>query len=308
MNILTNTTNAQFTRAQDVQIPDIFNRRFKTGKEDLDAIFGGEGFIPGFTLTLAAAPGTGKTSFFIQVLELLEKSGKKTAYISGEESVEQLAFSSQRLQVEKVPLANMTCIDTICEEIKKRKFDFVVLDSLPALTTKQPMNAKKREQYIATKLIKLAKEQEVVIGVVLHFTKTGTYKGSTLLPHAVDCNIIMTRNKEDAGLRDVEITKNRFGFSGFVSFAMGHSGFDFNAVETQSSSSSKSASSNNGSSKKQIVGQTISNSPIALTVTDIHTQTQISVGYLTTILRELISENKVRKIGRGPTAVYGRVD
>ena len=62
MNVLSNqlSINKQFTRASDVIIPEIFNRRFKTGKDELDDVFGGSGFVPGFTFTLAAAPGTGK--------------------------------------------------------------------------------------------------------------------------------------------------------------------------------------------------------------------------------------------------------
>ena len=58
MNVLTKQANANFTRASKVVIPDIYNRRFKTGKEDLDNIFGGQGFLPGFTFTLAAVSYT----------------------------------------------------------------------------------------------------------------------------------------------------------------------------------------------------------------------------------------------------------
>ena len=299
MNVLTNSTNAQFTRACDVRIPDVYNRRFKTGKEDLDAIFGGAGFLPGMTLTLAAAPGTGKTSFLIQILELLEKSGKKTAYISGEEGIEQLAFTSKRLQVARVPLANMTSIDKICKEIKKQGFDFVVLDSLPALTTDERMNAREREEYIANKIVQTAKENEIVIAVILHFTKTGTYKGSTLLPHSVDCNCIMTRNKDDGGLRDIEITKNRFGFSGFVSFAMSDRGFDFEAVETQVSAEHNKQ---RGGSKRETVLNALKGAP--KTVAQLFQETNISTGYLQTILRELSNESKIIKSGRGPSATF----
>ena len=117
MNVLTQSSNKQFTRAVDVKIPDVYNRRFKTGKDDLDAVFGGQGFLPGATFTLAAAPGTGKTSLLIQTLELLEKTGKKTAYISGEEGIEQLAFASKRLNVKHVPLANLTDVDEICKAL-----------------------------------------------------------------------------------------------------------------------------------------------------------------------------------------------
>lgn len=297
MNVVTTTTNKNFTRAADVQIPEIYNRRFKSGKEDLDEMFGGSGFMPNLTFTLAAAPGTGKTSMLLQVLELLEGNGKRTAYISGEENVEQLAFTSARLNVNRVPLANMTDIDEICQAIVENDFDFVVLDSLPAITSKKKMNKKQLEEYITTKLIKTAKEHEVVIGTILHFTKSGTYKGSTLLPHSVDCNIIMTRNKEDYNLRDVDVTKNRFGSAGSSIFEMTPRGFTFEAVkESDSQISGKKIT------KQELVKEAIASG--SSTVAEICEKSGVSGAYLTTILRELVNQGSVTKTGKGVDAMY----
>ncbi len=298
MNVLTHSANKNFTRACEVQIPDVYNRRFKTGAEDLDAVFGGQGFLPGMTFTLAAAPGTGKTSFLIQILELLERQGKKTAYISGEEGIEQLAFTSKRLNVTHVPLANITSIDEICAAIVENKFDFVVLDSLPALTTDEKMNSREAEEYIANKIVTTAKENECVIGTILHFTKTGTYKGSTLLPHSVDCNIVMTRNKEDEALRDIDVTKNRFGTAGTCSFPMYSHGFDFKAAEGDSNGSSKKVT------KKDIVAEAIVKPS---TMQEIIQKTNISTAYVATILRELIQEGKIVKTGRGIDATFSKL-
>jgi predicted ATP-dependent serine protease len=296
MNVLSNsTTNKNFTRASDVRIPEIYNRRFKSGKEDLDNIFGGMGFMPNFTFTLAAAPGTGKTSMLLQILELLEHSGKKTAYISGEENVEQLAFTSARLNVSKVPLANLTDIDDICSAVIDNRFNFVVLDSLPAITSKKKMNKKQLEEYVTTKIIQTAKQHEIVIGTILHFTKTGTYKGSTLLPHSVDCNIIMTRNKEDYNLRDVDVTKNRFGSAGQAIFEMTGRGFTFEAVESEATPESKKQT------KADLVLDSLSEPK---TVAQIVQETGVSGAYLTTLLRQLTTEGKVDKDGRGTDATY----
>lgn len=299
MNVLSNsTTNENFTRASDVRIPEIYNRRFKSGKEDLDNIFGGMGFMPNFTFTLAAAPGTGKTSMLLQILELLEHSGKKTAYISGEENVEQLAFTSARLNVSKVPLANLTDIDDICSAVIDNRFNFVVLDSLPAITSKKKMNKKQLEEYVTTKIIQTAKQHEVVIGTILHFTKTGTYKGSTLLPHSVDCNIIMTRNKEDYNLRDVDVTKNRFGSAGQAIFEMTPRGFTFEAVEQESSTEGKKQT------KADLVLDSLSEPK---NVAQIVQETGVSGAYLTTLLRQLATEGKVDKDGRGADALYKKI-
>ena len=298
MNVLHSSTNKNFTRASDIKIPEIYNRRFKSGKEDLDNIFGGAGFMPGLTFTLAAAPGTGKTSMLLQILELLEQNGKRTAYISGEENVEQLAFTSNRLNVSSVPLANMTDIDDICNAIAEKKFDFIVLDSLPAINSKKKMNKKQLEEYVTTRIVQTAKEHEVVIGTILHFTKSGTYKGSTLLPHSVDCNIIMTRNKEDYNLRDVDVTKNRFGSAGQAIFEMTPRGFDFIAKEqdvTQQDSKNKKVS------KSDIILNVLTE---AKTIAQVVNETKVSGAYLTTLMRDLVNQGKVTKEGKGADALY----
>lgn len=295
MNVLTNSTVKNFTRASDVRIPEIYSRRFKTGKEDLDNIFGGS-IMPNLTFTLAAAPGTGKTSMLLQTLELLEQTGKKTAYISGEEGVEQLAFTSNRLNVSSVPLANMTDIDDICDAIIENGFQFVVLDSLPAITCRKSMNRKQKEEYITMKIIQTAKQHEVVIGTILHFTKAGTYKGSTLLPHSVDSTIIMTRNKDDYTLRDIDITKNRFGSSESCVFEMTPKGFTFEAIEVQTEQSSKKTK------RDQVIEAFVDSNP--LTVEQISKTSGVNGTYLATILRDLSNEGVIAKNGRGSEATY----
>ena len=299
MNVLHSSENKNFTRACDIKIPEIYSRRFLSGKEDLDDIFGGAGFMPNLTFTLAAAPGTGKTSMLLQILELLEQSNKKTAYISGEENVEQLAFTSNRLGVSSVPLANLTDIDDICDAIIQNSFDFVVLDSLPAISSRKKMNKKQLEEYITTKIIQTAKEHEVVIGTILHFTKAGTYKGSTLLPHSVDCNIIMTRNKDDHNLRDIDVTKNRFGSAGQAIFEMTPRGFTFEAVESAEPADKASKKT----SKAEIILESLT-SP--MTMQQIVQQTGVSGAYLTTLMRDLVMQGKAKKEGRGAEATFVR--
>ena len=298
MNVISNNSaNKNFTRASAVKIPDIYNRRFKTGKDDLDNMFGGQGFLPGFTFTLAAAPGTGKTSMLLQLLELLERKGKRTAYISGEENIEQLAFTAKRLNVVSVPLANITDVDDLCEAVIEQECDFVVIDSLPAISSKLKMNKRELEDYITTKIIQTAKENEIVIGTILHFTKSGTYKGSTLLPHSVDCNIVMERNKEDLSLRDIDVTKNRFGSAGQAVFEMTTTGFTFEAVEVDDEASGKKT-------KRDIVLESIDSTPKTLEA--IAKNSKVTGTYLSNILRELVNEGAVTKEGRGATALYAK--
>ena len=93
MNVIA-TANRGFIRASEVEIPEIYFRRFHTGIEDLDELFGGQGFLPGQMITVAAGAGTGKSSFLLQMLEALEQTGKRTAYVSGEETIQQISYSA----------------------------------------------------------------------------------------------------------------------------------------------------------------------------------------------------------------------
>lgn len=294
-------SNNQFTRVSEVQIPEIYGRRFKTGAEDLDAIFGGQGFLPGMSFTLAAGPGTGKTTLLIQMLEKLEKTGKKTAYISAEESVEQLAFTCRRLGVELVSVANLTNIEDIFDAVAVNKFDIIILDSLPALTSRSKIRGKRLEEYLSNYIVTKAKELEVVTGIILHFTKTGTYKGSTLLPHSVDCNIVMTKAKDNPTIREIDVTKNRFGVAGYTAFMMTEHGFDFQKVEVVEGD----AVSNKGGKKAQYI-ETITNTVKQNGQITLKTATELLGCSLKaqSTLRELVLTGVVKKNGRGITAIW----
>jgi len=294
-------SNNLFQRAKDVVIPAIYSRRFKTGEEDLDALFGGQGFLPGMSFTLAAGPGTGKTTLLIQMLEKLEQTGKKTAYISAEESVEQLAFTCKRVGVTQVSVANMTHIEDIFDAVKQSGFDIVILDSLPALTSRKNLRGKRLEEYLSNYIVTKAKELEVVTGIVLHFTKTGTYKGSTLLPHSVDCNIIMTKAKDNPTVREIDVTKNRFGVSGYTAFMMTERGFDFQKVEVEEGE----AVSNKRGKKAQYV-ETITSAIKENGQINLKTATQLLGCSLKaqSVLRELALIGTVKKTGRGTTAIW----
>ncbi len=67
------------TKVSEIVIPDLYNRRLKTGSETIDKIFGGEGLLPSAVFTLCAGAGLGKTTFLLQMLDSMTKVGIKTA-------------------------------------------------------------------------------------------------------------------------------------------------------------------------------------------------------------------------------------
>ena len=235
MNISISESNA-FTKIDDIEIPDIYNRRFKTNIEYLDNAFCAEGWIPGCTFTISGTPGSGKTTLLCQLLQQLSLNGKRVAYVSGEESIYQLAFNCRRIGSTDVFVANMTDLKKVSDAITENKFEFVILDSIPCFSMPGFYSTKQeREEAKVNCILEMAHKNQCVVGCVLHVTKTGSYKGSTLLPHAVDACFHLKRDEEDASLRILENNKNRFGCAQETVLKMTSQGFSFEPIEVEPS-------------------------------------------------------------------------
>jgi len=220
-----------FKPVGDIKIPDIFKRRLKCGVEKIDRLFGG-GILPTSSFTLDAPPGTGKTTLLMQLLSLYQLAGYEVGYASSEEHVTQIAYNSQRTGIKTVPIANISDVDVVCD--KAKDLDLLIVDSFNSLTTKQKFNSRKKEEYCINRIIQAAKVTECAIGVIVHVTKAEEMKGTTLIPHATDCNLKLRNvgdSNGDSGIRVLFCPqKNRFGALGECTLQMTSAGFDFEAT------------------------------------------------------------------------------
>ena len=225
-----NLKNNGLRKSSTVEIPDDYFNRMSTTIPSLDKALSG-GFVGGQVFTLSAAAGTGKTTLLLGVLAKMDKY--KSAYISGEEPEVQLAYACKRLGID-VTVGNLKNIDEICEIIKSDGYKLVILDSLPSLTTTEPMNSEETEKYIATKIVDTAKETGCVIGCILHMTKDGKYRGASTLIHTVDSEFYLDKSTENPNLRIFRTEKTRFGASNVEAvFLMTSKGFDFDYSEAK---------------------------------------------------------------------------
>jgi predicted ATP-dependent serine protease len=109
----------------------------------------------------------------------------------------------------------------------------VVIDSFPTVqVNKKNVSSRKKEETIVNTLCTLAKKNDIVMGFILHVTKQGKYKGSTLLPHTTDMNIMLGKSEDletpnGINTREFHVTKNRFGYCSFINLEMGKAGFIF---------------------------------------------------------------------------------
>jgi len=290
-----------FKAVQDIEIPDIFYRRYKSGISTVDDLFG-EGILPGSSITMCAAAGCGKTTFLLQVLDALAQNGYATAYASGEENEYQLAFTCNRIGVKQVQVANMTDVDTLVDQMEH--FDCLVVDSFQALTSEKKMNSREFESYAVSKLTKAAKDTECTIFFIMHLTKDGKLKGSTLVPHSVDVNMQIEVDADvDESARKIYFNKNRFGACNELTVYLGAQGFDFATpvVIEESENKAPSKKSRKKAEQEKIMDM---KEPPHITTGRVMKELDIDYNRASFVLRDLVNNDKLIKFGRGKSAIY----
>ena len=300
MNLGLSKTN--FVKVSDVNIPEIYYQRLKTGTGRIDRAFG-DGILPGSIFTVTGNPGAGKTTYLLQVLEKLAEKGYKTAYASGEECVEMLSVNCKRIGVQNVNVANETNIQTLIDYTKE--VDILIVDSFSSLTS-NIKSSRQHEKHCIQELCKAAKENECAIGIVLHISKTGQYKGGTIIPHSVDTVIHLHRDMVE-GQPDnyvtCHVTKNRFGPTSEITLLMTSAGYDWDYNPTPTSSGTEQVKPKN-QRKQQEMNELLKHKKLTL---EQAAKKIGSVQRATYILRELVVLDKFNKTGRGAKAVFKRV-
>lgn len=284
-----------FTKVSDIQIPDIFYRRMKTGVAEFDDMFG-EGILPGSAFTITAQAGCGKTTLLLQLMEALANNGYDVGYASGEENQYQLAFTCKRLNVSSVQIANETDVDTLAKAMQD--LDVLVVDSFQALTTRNKLNHAELERYAVTTLINAAKANECTLFFIMHLTKDGKLKGSTLVPHAVDVNVqIMMDDEGDEQDRVISFYKNRFGPTLDYTATMTSRGFQLSGKREVTRAPSKKARKKDIESKILAIKE-----PPHITKERIMKELKLTSSQAYFALKELTDAGKLIKLGRGKDA------
>ena len=246
----------------DIEVPDQMNEVISTGMPHVDALFAGDGMVPGTVTMFTGLPGTGKTTFAIQLADSCTKEGHLAVYTGLEESLYQTRRTVSRLGCKHgfVPdytadvqtlLARVDSISALKEN--KGKKVVLVVDSLPCLTVKsgastkrprgRPLSGEKMVEEALKHIVAWAKRTWSCVLVLNHTTKGGKFAGKNLLKHLVDAHLHASwdrnRKSDTHGERIMEMEKNRFGTAGlFYPFKLranglvfeGETGYDDTAV------------------------------------------------------------------------------
>ena len=188
--------------------------RIMTRLSELDRLLGG-GVVPGSVILLGGDPGIGKSTLVLQILSNLSQGGAKVAYLSGEESADQIKLRADRLKVQSKNLYVMTENDLsrALPQIEALKPELLVVDSiqtvyLPELGSAPGSVTQVRE--CAGKLLYLAKSKGMPILLVGHVTKEGSLAGPKILEHMVD-TVLYFEGERGQAFRLLRTFKNRFG-------------------------------------------------------------------------------------------------
>lgn len=187
--------------------------RRKTGIDEFDRVTGG-GLVPGSAILIGGDPGIGKSTLLLQATALLSKNSK-CAYISGEESIDQVRDRARRLghAQASVQLAAATSVRDILETIDKERFDVVVIDSIQTMYLDNLDSAPGTVAQVratAQELIRAAKRRGTCLLIVGHVTKEGQIAGPRVLEHMVD-TVLYFEGDRGHTFRILRAVKNRFG-------------------------------------------------------------------------------------------------
>lgn len=187
--------------------------RFTTGSGELDRVLGG-GLVPGSAILIGGHPGAGKSTLLLQNLCYLAET-MSALYITGEESLQQVAMRAHRLglKADALKMLSETSVERICQIAQQHKPKVMVIDSIQVMHVEGVTSAPGSVSQVresAAYLTRFAKQTGTVLFLVGHVTKDGTLAGPKVLEHMIDCSLQL-EGSSDSRFRTLRSHKNRFG-------------------------------------------------------------------------------------------------
>ena len=202
--------------------------RISTQNSELDLVLGG-GVVEGSLVLIGGSPGIGKSTLLLKIASNFAAQGKKTLYVSGEESASQIKMRAQRLDAVKDGLFLLTeiLLENILAEVRKNEYKILVIDSIQTLYSEKIASAPgsvSQVREITFEIMRLAKNENICVFIIGHITKDGSIAGPRILEHMVDV-VLYFEGDSSRELRMLRGFKNRFGSTSEVGiFEMSENG------------------------------------------------------------------------------------
>ena len=186
-------------------------QRIKAPGKELNRVLGG-GIVAGSVILLGGEPGIGKSTLLLQLALRLPF---KVAYISGEESSQQLKMRADRIGIknENCYILTETKTENIFGQLRDLEPELVIIDSVQTIQAQGIDSAPGSISQIregASQFIRYAKETNTPVFLIGHITKEGTLAGPKVLEHMVDV-VLQFEGDQNYLYRLIRAHKNRFG-------------------------------------------------------------------------------------------------
>jgi DNA repair protein RadA/Sms len=185
--------------------------RIKAPGKELNSVLGG-GIVPGSVILLGGEPGIGKSTLLLQLALRLQS---KVAYISGEESNQQIKMRAERIGITNDACYIITDTDTtrIFSQLRDLEPELVIVDSVQTLQAagiESSPGSISQIRESASQFIKYAKDTDTPVFLIGHITKEGHLAGPKVLEHMVDV-VLQFEGDQHYLYRLIRAHKNRFG-------------------------------------------------------------------------------------------------
>ncbi|OUR89597.1 DNA repair protein RadA [Gammaproteobacteria bacterium 42_54_T18] len=199
------------TTMADVSIENC--SRTPTGLNELDRVLGG-GLVDGSVVLIGGDPGIGKSTILLQTMTFLG-ANSTALYITGEESLQQVAMRARRLGLaqDKMKIMSETVVENILATAAKERPAVMVVDSIQTVYSDALSSAPggvSQVRECAAALVRYAKQSGTALFLVGHVTKEGALAGPRVLEHMVD-SVLYFEGEQDSRFRIIRAVKNRFG-------------------------------------------------------------------------------------------------
>ncbi|MBU4485400.1 MAG: DNA repair protein RadA [Candidatus Delongbacteria bacterium] len=190
------------------------NIRTASGICELDRVLGG-GYLKGMTILIGGDPGIGKSTLMLKYLANMQKNGRKSIYVSGEESPHQIKHRAERINANE-DMLYIFCennLKNITDWVEKNIPEIVVIDSIQTIFNpdeESSPGSAGQLRAVSSELIMLAKKMNFCLFLIGHVTKDGFIAGPKMIEHMVD-TVLYFEGDRYHRFRILRTVKNRFG-------------------------------------------------------------------------------------------------